>query len=54
MNLRRFFPAEYRIRWTNFLWTLCAVALTPAVLLLFRANLSSQVVALLYLLPVMP
>jgi two-component system sensor histidine kinase KdpD len=53
MNIRRFFPAEYRIRWTNFLWTLCAVALTTAVLLLFRTSLSSQVISLLYLLPVM-
>jgi two-component system sensor histidine kinase KdpD len=53
MNLRRFLPAEYRIRWINFLWTLSAVVLTTAVLLLFRKSLSSQVIALLYLLPVM-
>lgn len=53
MNLRGFFPTEYRIRWINFLWTLCAVAVTTAVLFVFRSNLSSQVIALLYLLPVM-
>jgi two-component system sensor histidine kinase KdpD len=53
MNFRRFLPVEYRIRWINFLWTLSAVLLTTAVLLLFRESLSSQVIALLYLLPVM-
>ncbi|MBN2085476.1 MAG: DUF4118 domain-containing protein [Anaerolineales bacterium] len=53
MKLRRFLPAEYRFRWINFLSAVCAVAVTTAVLSLFRNFLSSQVVALLYLLPVM-
>ena len=53
MSLRRFLPIEYRIRWINFLWTFCAVALTTAVLLTLRSSLSNQVIALLYLLPVM-
>jgi len=53
MNLRRFPPIEYRARWINFVWTLLAVALTTAVLLLLRSTLSNQVIALLYLLPVM-
>ncbi len=53
MNLRRFSPIEYRTRWINFVWTLAAVALTTAILLLLRSTLSNQVIALLYLLPVM-
>jgi two-component system, OmpR family, sensor histidine kinase KdpD len=53
MGLRRYLPIEYRIRWKNFLWTLIAVAVTTAVLLLLRSSLSNQVIALLYLLPVM-
>ncbi len=53
MNLRRFLPIEYRIRWINFLWTFGAVALTTGVLFTFHSVLSSQVIALLYLLPVM-
>ena len=53
MNLRRFSPIDYRTRWINFVWTLGAVALTTAVLLLLRSTLSNQVIALLYLLPVM-
>jgi two-component system sensor histidine kinase KdpD len=53
MGLRRYLPVDYRIRWINFLWTLCAVAVTTAVLLVLRSSLSNQVIALLYLLPVM-
>jgi two-component system sensor histidine kinase KdpD len=53
MNLRRFLPTEYRIRWINFLWTFGAVAVTTGVLFTFHSVLSSQVIALLYLLPVM-
>jgi two-component system sensor histidine kinase KdpD len=51
--LRRFLPIDYRIHWVNFLWTLCSVAATTAALLLLRSRLSNQVIALLYLLPVM-
>jgi two-component system sensor histidine kinase KdpD len=51
--LKRFFPNDYRIRWINFLWMFCAVAATTAVLLLLRSSVSTQVIALLYLLPVM-
>jgi len=42
-----------RLRVANWLATLAAVAATTAALLLLRARLSTQVVALLYLLPVM-
>jgi two-component system sensor histidine kinase KdpD len=51
--LRRFLSIDYRIRWVNFLWTLSSVAATTAALLLLRSRLSNQVIALLYLLPVM-
>jgi two-component system sensor histidine kinase KdpD len=53
MTVRRFFPPGYRIHPVDFLFTLAAVALTTAVLLLVRSRLSPQVIALLYLLPVM-
>jgi two-component system sensor histidine kinase KdpD len=44
-------PPHYRL--ADFLFTLMAVALTTAVLVLLRGRLSTQVIALLYLLPVM-
>jgi two-component system sensor histidine kinase KdpD len=50
---RRFFSYGYRIHPVDLLLTLCAVVITTAVLLLLRARLSTQVIALLYLLPVM-
>jgi two-component system sensor histidine kinase KdpD len=50
---RRFFPPGYRIHPVDFLLTIGAVALTTAVLSLVRSQLSAQVIALLYLLPVM-
>jgi two-component system sensor histidine kinase KdpD len=50
---RRFFPPGYRIHPLDFLLTVGAVALTTAVLSLVRSQLSTQVIALLYLLPVM-
>jgi two-component system, OmpR family, sensor histidine kinase KdpD len=50
---RRFFPPGYRIHPLDFLLTIGAVALTTAVLSLVRSQLSAQVIALLYLLPVM-
>jgi two-component system sensor histidine kinase KdpD len=50
---RRFLPIDTRIRWINFLWTFFSVAAATAVLLLLRSFLSNQVIALLYLLPVM-
>jgi two-component system sensor histidine kinase KdpD len=53
MNARRLFPPGYRIRPVDFLPTLGAVALTTVVLSLARSQLSTQVIALLYLLPVM-
>jgi len=45
------FAFKYRL--TDFLFTLAAVAVTTAALNLLRAMLSTQVIALLYLLPVM-
>ena len=45
------FAFKYRL--TDFLFTLAAVAVTTAALTLLRARLSTQVIALLYLLPVM-
>jgi len=53
MNLRRFLPIRYRVRGRDFLWTFLAVAATTAVLFWLRSYLSSQVIALLYLIPVM-
>ncbi len=50
---RRFFSPGYRIHPVELLLTLCAVAITTAVLSVLRARLSTQVIALLYLLPVM-
>jgi two-component system sensor histidine kinase KdpD len=50
---RRFFPPGYRIRPVDFLLTIGSVALTTAVLSVVRSQLSTQVIALLYLLPVM-
>ena len=50
---RRFFSPGYRIHPVDFLLTLCAVALTTIILSLLRTRLSTQVIALLYLLPVM-
>jgi two-component system, OmpR family, sensor histidine kinase KdpD len=52
-DARRFFLPGYRIHPMDFLLTLGAVALTTAVLSLARSQLSTQVIALLYLLPVM-
>jgi len=45
------FAIPYRL--TDFVFTLTAVAVTTAALTLLRARLSTQVIALLYLLPVM-
>jgi two-component system sensor histidine kinase KdpD len=45
------FVSKYR--WTDLVFTLAAVAATTAALILLRAKLSTQVIALLYLLPVM-
>jgi len=53
MDARRFFAPGYRIHPVDFLFTLGAVAFTTAVLSLVRSQLSTQVIALLYLLPVM-
>jgi two-component system, OmpR family, sensor histidine kinase KdpD len=53
IHTRRFFSPGYRIRPADFLLALAAVALSTAVLLLARSQLSIQVIALLYLLPVM-
>ena len=53
INARRFFSPGYRIRPADFLLALAAVALSTAVLLLARSQFSIQVIALLYLLPVM-
>jgi K+-sensing histidine kinase KdpD len=52
-DARRFFLPGYRIHPMDFLLTLGAFALTTAVLSLARSQLSTQVIALLYLLPVM-
>jgi two-component system sensor histidine kinase KdpD len=51
--IRRFLPARYRARWADFFKALGSVALATVVLLALRSNLSTQVIALLYLLPVM-
>jgi K+-sensing histidine kinase KdpD len=53
MNFRRFLPIRNRVHGRDFLLTFLAVAVTTAVLLSLRASLSNQVIALLYLLPVM-
>jgi two-component system sensor histidine kinase KdpD len=45
------FASKYRL--TDFVFTLVAVAATTVALILLRARLSTQVIALLYLLPVM-
>ena len=45
------FTSKYR--WTDLVFTLTAVATTTVALILLRAKLSTQVIALLYLLPVM-
>ncbi len=45
------FASKYRP--TDFVFTLVAVAATTVALILLRARLSTQVIALLYLLPVM-
>ena len=50
---RRLFSPGNRIHPVELLLTFCAVVITTAVLSLLRARLSTQVIALLYLLPVM-
>jgi two-component system sensor histidine kinase KdpD len=45
------FASKYR--WTDLVFTLASVATTTVALILLRARLSTQVIALLYLLPVM-
>jgi two-component system sensor histidine kinase KdpD len=51
--IRRFLPSGYRVRWRDFVWALGSAALATVVLLGWRSSLSTQVIALLYLLPVM-
>jgi len=53
INASRFFTPGYRFHPVDFLLTLGAVALTTLVLSMLRSQLSTQVIALLYLLPVM-
>jgi two-component system sensor histidine kinase KdpD len=53
INTRWLFPSGFRARPADFLLTFGSVALTTVVLLLVRSRLSPQVIALLYLLPVM-
>jgi two-component system, OmpR family, sensor histidine kinase KdpD len=51
--IRRLLAPRYRIHWLDFVWALGSVAVATFVLLALRSSLSTQVIALLYLLPVM-